>query len=485
MLRSPSARRFLESVTAGVFRSTGDGLESPAQLPNLATWYDASDKNSMRNDAGAVPASGDSIKLWADKSGNSAVNCLVLNGVNGNYASAPNAAPLQITGDQTLIVGVNADSYAPAASQALIGKWNATGEQRGIALSIEATTGNLLLVQSTAGTAATVVSFTSTATLASVGITALTPRWLAATLDVDNGAAGRSAKFYYAAFTSTTPPAFPAGWTQLGATVTVATAANTFNSSAELGIGAIAAGTVWPLAARVFYADVRNGYDGAGSTVFSVDFSSYAKLATSVTAATGQTVTINTSGATGARISGARDRYWGGLAATMPVLTIAATGNILTGNGTSTSMKSAPFSLPQPVTRATVLSQKSWTAGDVLLDGNSANSGAVVQTTGTPQINLNAGSSVAGNTGLALNTRAVLIQTINGASSALRVNRGTPTTGNAGATAPNGGTAFSDGAGANFADMTLCEDITYSVDLPTSAEDRLALYLGRKWGVAV
>ena len=465
LLRSATARRFLESVTAGVFRSTGDGLESPAQLPGLATWYDASDVNSMRTAAGAVPANGDAVALVADKSGNSAVNCLVLNGVAGNnYGWAPDSAALSITGEIDLRADIAATTYTPVINIDIIAK--RSGSAGEYVLRINQTTGALSMFWY-AG-AAIQGPYNSTVTLPAAGVTAFQRIWVRVTRTAT------SVTFYTSSDGST--------WTQLGDAVDSSAASSATDSAVALSVGASDANFFSGL---IYRAQIYNGING--TLAFDANFTTQTKLAPSFTesSANAATVQILSTGATGARISGARDRYWGGLAATLPVLTIAATGNFLTGNGTSTSMKSAPFNLPQPVTRATVLKQKTWTAGDVLLDGNSANSGAVVQTTSTPQINLNAGSSVAGNTGLALNARAVLTQTINGASSALRVNRGTPTTGNAGATAPNGGTVFSDGAGANFADMELCEDITYSVDLPASAKDAVALYCGRKWGFAV
>jgi len=74
-------------------------LNSPRDLPGLALWLDSKDVSSLRNDAGAQPVTTDGIKLASDKSGNSSVNVLCLNGVEGNYVSAPNAVPLQIVAD--------------------------------------------------------------------------------------------------------------------------------------------------------------------------------------------------------------------------------------------------------------------------------------------------------------------------------------------------------------------------------------------------
>ena len=74
-------------------------LNSPRDLPGLALWLDSKDGSSLRNDAGAQPVTTDGIKLASDKSGNSSTNVLCLNGVAGNYVSAPDSAAVSITVD--------------------------------------------------------------------------------------------------------------------------------------------------------------------------------------------------------------------------------------------------------------------------------------------------------------------------------------------------------------------------------------------------
>lgn len=473
-------------LTASGFGATGapfaaqtfQGVSSPQSLSSLAAWYDASDVSSMRNNAGAIPASGDSIKLIGDKSGNSAVNCLVLNGAAGNYASAPSTAALQITADIGLFARIASNDYTPGTELVVGSKWVSTGNQRSYALAI-ATTGAIKLYWSADGTA--VLSATSTAVLP---LTDLVGGWVYATMDVNDGSGNRVIKFYYATDTgSNTEPT----WTQLGTTVTTAGTTSIFASTAVAQVGCSDAGTSGLWGGLVHRFVIRNGYDGAGTIVFDPVFSTFAKLAASGTAITGQTVTINTSGATGARISGARDLYQG-TAANQPILTIAAGGNYLTFDGSNDYLKAGAFSLPQPVTRLTAASQVSWTSGDYLWDGASAaNSGAIIQTTTTPQINMNAGSSVAANTGFTLQTLSTVAERINGASSSLGINYNTLTTGNAGAANPNGVTIGASGAStaANFGNITFSERVEYSADLSVASTLSVNSYLWRKWSIPV
>lgn len=228
---------------------------------------------------------------------------LLLAASSGNYASTPSAAAVRITGNQTIIARVAADSYAPSSIQQIFGKWNGTGNQRGIQFCLDGASGKLSINQSTDGTAGTVVSFASSVTLASVGITASSRAWLAATLTTNNGSAGRSCKFYYARDTGrNVPPPFPSGWTQLGTTQTLATALDTFDSSQAAEIGSISGGTLQVFSGRIFYVELRNGYDGAGSVVASFDADAYVS-GNVVRSITGETWTVNRSGLNYARIT--------------------------------------------------------------------------------------------------------------------------------------------------------------------------------------
>jgi hypothetical protein len=65
------------------------GLTSPLELPNLAAWYAL---DGIASDSTYLISGSNELKLVADRSGNSAVNGLVLNGVVGCNASTPDIA---------------------------------------------------------------------------------------------------------------------------------------------------------------------------------------------------------------------------------------------------------------------------------------------------------------------------------------------------------------------------------------------------------
>jgi hypothetical protein len=174
---------------------------------------------------------------------------LELPGVVGSYASTPDSAAVSITGDIDLRAKVAMDDWTPAAIQSLIGKWLESGDQRSFALRV-GTDGRPRLIWSTDGTGAATVEMIATAAPSIADGETL---WVRATLDVDDGAGNRVAKFY----TSTDG----AAWTQLGSTVTTAGTASIFDGTAVLHIGGHDA-TIGVLAGNVYQAEVHNGVDG-------------------------------------------------------------------------------------------------------------------------------------------------------------------------------------------------------------------------------
>ncbi len=173
---------------------------------------------------------------------------LYLTGASGNYASTPDAASLDIVGDIDLRVRVNMDDWTPAAESTLIAKYTATGNQRSYALAVTAT-GALILRWSEDGTALK----SSTSTVVNT-YTNGTTHWVRAILDVDNGAAGNTARFYTSEDGTT--------WTQLGADVVTATATSIFASTAVLELGSQTGGTVNRLAGKIYRAQVLSGIAG-------------------------------------------------------------------------------------------------------------------------------------------------------------------------------------------------------------------------------
>jgi hypothetical protein len=200
-------------------------------------------------------------------------------GIASNYLSTPDASALDITGDIDLRALVALDNWTSAATQRIVSKYDTTTNQRSYTLFV--TSGVIGLLWSNNGTA-----FNSTFSTIAPTVTDGTQLWIRATLDVDNGAAGNDVKF----FTSTNGTT----WTQLGTTVTTAGVTSIYSGTAPVEIGSRNVGTTEPLAGKVYRAQILNGIDG--TTVLDVDTSVITTgAATSFTAVTGQTVTINRS----------------------------------------------------------------------------------------------------------------------------------------------------------------------------------------------
>ena len=445
-------------------------LNSPRDLPGLALWLDSKDVSSLRNDAGAQPVTTDGIKLASDKSGNSSTNVLCLNGVAGNYASSPSGA-LNQPGDNFEIIwyGQLASWTAPAATQVLMAKRSAAGA---------ATTTFSFFIAATTGFFALVISNgTSTATPASNAAASFSDfqaGYIKATYERNTGGGNYAFKVYSS----------PDGvtYTQIGATQTGASIGATRAGTEVLEIGSQLTGTSLPLTGNCYYASLAKSVGGVPTTIFAPATAS--KLAPSFVASTGETWTINTSGATGARISGARDLVQM-TAANQPILTIAAAGNYLTFDGSNDYLKAAAFALAQPETVYFVGSQVTWTSTDRLYDGNTGASMTLRQVVGTPQLGITAGSSLNGAS-LTLATNGVVTSVFNGASSAVRVNRTAAITGDAGVLGNGGGfTLGSANDGTLNANITAQEVVVYSGAHDKATQERVIAMLARNNRIAL
>jgi hypothetical protein len=251
------------AIGIGIGTSFGGGAFTPARLDPVL-WLDA----GQESQSGAAPqvarnfGSGGSAldATYGSSSGAdtndptlltwTGENYLYLPGVTLNWATTPDAAPLDITGDIDLRVDVALDSWS--SSQYLLGK-AATGQRSYNLLIVSG--GFLRLEISNDGT--TVINITSTV---AVGLSAGQRRWVRGTLDVDNGASGRTATF----FTSTDGVT----WTTLD-TVTSAGTTSLFAGTAELVIGGNAFGS-FPAAGKFYRAQVLDGING--TVVFDADF---------------------------------------------------------------------------------------------------------------------------------------------------------------------------------------------------------------------
>lgn len=204
-----------------------------------------------------------------------------LNGVGSNYATAPDAAALDITGDLDLRVKLSmVDWGTSAADQYIMMKYtNAVGNRSygiwvrsntiRLGWTADGSTGNLAV--STAN-----IPFSNNST-----------GWIRATLDVNNGASGRDITFY----TSTDGT----NWTQLGNVVTQAGTTSIFSGNAELVFGQFAVGNNNnPLNGTIYRAQVLNGI--GGTTAFDANFETVAadSFAFTESSANAATVTLTT-----------------------------------------------------------------------------------------------------------------------------------------------------------------------------------------------
>lgn len=235
---------------------------SPGSPWDVALWNESSG-------AGEARYSSDGSALVAGAA-------LLLNGVSPGRAATPDAAALDIVGDIDLRVHVAMDDWTPAAAQALITKSTTSGNQVSWRFNV-LTTGVLRFVWSVDGSATLTADSTAAPTVANAA-----PLWVRATIDVDNGAAGRSVRFY------TSPDGET--WTQLGATVTTAGVTSIFSSTAPVIVGSREVGTLDRLAGRVFSAQIRSGI--AGTIVANPNFGLQLAGATSFADSTVKTWTI-------------------------------------------------------------------------------------------------------------------------------------------------------------------------------------------------
>lgn len=330
-----------------------DYLYSPTQLPSLAAWFDALDTRTMLSGDGSTITDGGAVALWGDKSGNSGVNCLVLPGATGNSASVTDSVATSPSTALDVDVDYALDDYTPAAENALFGQWVAGAVAW---LLTNNTTQTRFLVSFNGTSVGDDVVWTS-------GFADLSRQRVRATFVSDNGSGNYELKIYSSAD--------GASWTERA--VKTGTGTNSIaNVASGIYVGSQSNGTSAPAAGKFYRARLRTSI--AGATVLDIDFSTAGKkLANGDTfvCATGQTVTLNSSGATGARIAGERDLYQGTLANRPVYLQYAGTKygwNNATNANTFTTPDSAAVSITGDIDIRCRLALTAWTTGSASQD---------------------------------------------------------------------------------------------------------------------
>jgi hypothetical protein len=144
------------------------------------------------------------------------------------------------------------------------------------------------------------------------------------------------------------------------------------------------------------------------------------------------------------------------------------------------------FTFNQPETFYLAMKQRTWTDGDRIFDGVSINYASFFQGNGpSPILYQYAGSYGAGISSLSINTWGVVSVIFNGASSAVRLNKTTASTGNAGANNAGGIRLAALGNDANFGDIEVSELIACAAAHDSTTQDQIVTNIGVNWGISV
>ncbi|WP_327073443.1 hypothetical protein OG196_16225 [Kitasatospora purpeofusca] len=205
----------------------------------------------------------------------------------GSYATTPDTAALDITGDLDVRVDLTQAAAQPGAVVEVAAKYELTGNQRSWQLTLF--NGNATLRWSTNGT--TVIDAFSTDPFPFPVSGRIAVR---AALDVDNGAGGWTVRFWSA-------PTLAGPWTPVGQPITGAGTTSVYASTAPLTVGDNPGQIVTPLTGRIHAFELRNG---AGTVVAATDFTALAPGTTTWTDPAGRTWTLHGDATIPERISG-------------------------------------------------------------------------------------------------------------------------------------------------------------------------------------
>jgi hypothetical protein len=196
-------------------------------------------------------------------------------------ASTPDAVVLDITGDLDVRVEVSLDDWDPTQAITLAGKYDTAGNQRSWLLAVGGTNRELLLRWSADG--AGYLQFGSTVP---IPVSPSGRIALRSTLDVDNGAGGRTVTHY-------TGPGIAGPWIQLGAAGVTAGITSVYAGTAPLEAGDVLgadAGVFFPPVGGIHALEVRSGI--GGTVVADPDFTAQTLGATSFTDTAGLVWTL-------------------------------------------------------------------------------------------------------------------------------------------------------------------------------------------------
>lgn len=163
-----------------------------------------------------------------------------------NCVHTADAASLDILGDITVVGWIAPNDWTPSALQVIAAKCDVSGQFSWFMYLN--TDGVIRFSWFSGGTGATQITISSTV---ATGFTDGTARYVAASLDVDNGSTQNVVTFW----TSTDG----ATWAQLGSPVTTAGVAAIFSSTSRLEIGSFILGSSSPFAGKIARVQVYSG----------------------------------------------------------------------------------------------------------------------------------------------------------------------------------------------------------------------------------
>lgn len=172
--------------------------------------------------------------------------------------STPDSSDLDITGDIEITAKVALDNWTPDTATCIVEKWTGTRSY----MLIVNTTGTLSLYWSDDGS--NIYNLVSTvAPTVENGETL----YLKATLDVDNGAGGRTVQFFQSSNGST--------WSQIGTDRVEAGTTSIHASTTPVRLGSYGTGTLWHLNGNLYTVTIKDGIDGTPVLMFDAGMHDY------------------------------------------------------------------------------------------------------------------------------------------------------------------------------------------------------------------
>lgn len=169
-----------------------------------------------------------------------------------------------------------------------------------------------------------------------------------------------------------------------------------------------------------------------------------------------------------------------------PTYTVSGALKFLLFDGTDDRLDSAAgFTATQPWERLSAIRQVSWTDNDWLYGAIGGLFGILYQVSASPNLRLFDGATGTETTGLAVGSDGVVEERHNGASSRIRVNKGSFATGDGGSSNSTGGFRIGNGNSGGYANFRMYGFVQRDGTFSATEIDNLTTYLGAKAGLTL